>query len=116
MPPVRRALSIGTRRVARTPRNPPSRAPGPSSARRRPRTRILLRRRALADRRRLRQPHQPHRDRVSEHTMTDTTSVENAALQPGTPDIDIDIDIESIRAKYAAERDRRIRPEGNAQY
>ncbi|MDQ1178583.1 NAD(P)/FAD-dependent oxidoreductase [Rhodococcus sp. SORGH_AS_0301] len=44
--------------------------------------------------------------------MTDTTSANDAALRVGTPEIDI----ESIRAKYAAERDRRIRPDGNAQY
>ena len=33
-----------------------------------------------------------------------------------TPSADLDFDADALRAKYRHERDRRIRPEGNAQY
>lgn len=39
-----------------------------------------------------------------------------AAPHPVTPDPAADLDLEAVRARYRAERDRRLRPDGNAQY
>jgi hypothetical protein len=51
------------------------------------------------------------------HTPQTTTSTHSTSSQTDAPASEgLGIDVGALRAKYRAERDRRIRPDGNAQY